>query len=218
MVAPPGTKGSAQRKTWYKLQTDTACCFQSILEAAPHKTATAWPLVSYLTNHSSKTNTTCWSLVEIQGRNHKRSSPTHKLTGVNWPVKTHQICADTGCRVEALPLAMDYRDGWGKKMKGICTINATWRYIYIYIYICMCVCVSEWASERVYACISVCVCVCVFSDLSIYIYVYACVRIFILHLSKVSLSLSLSLSLYICICVGISTLTMSTPTKNKFEM
>ena len=36
------------------------CHFKQILEAAPHKTTTLWPLVSFLTNHIGKINETCW--------------------------------------------------------------------------------------------------------------------------------------------------------------
>ena len=35
-----------------------------ILEATPYKTATVWPLTSYLTNHPSKMNKTCRALLE----------------------------------------------------------------------------------------------------------------------------------------------------------
>ena len=46
-------------KKW-ELYKNAMCCFEHILEATPHKTATVQPLTAYLTNHPSKRNKT-WS-------------------------------------------------------------------------------------------------------------------------------------------------------------
>ena len=48
-------------------------------------------------------------------------TPTHGHTSVNWPKTTniHQLCADTGCRLEDLSKA-------GKRVKGICAVNMPW--------------------------------------------------------------------------------------------
>ena len=43
-------------------------CFEQIFEAVPYKSAIVWPLTSHLTNHPSKINKTCHSLLEKLGR------------------------------------------------------------------------------------------------------------------------------------------------------
>ena len=42
---------------------------------------------------------------------------THRHTNVGWPTKIyiHQLCADTGCRLEDLPGAMTYWDRWRER-------------------------------------------------------------------------------------------------------
>ena len=46
-----------EEKAWWELCKDAAACsFEQILAAAPNKTAVARPLVSHLTNYSSKTS------------------------------------------------------------------------------------------------------------------------------------------------------------------
>ena len=50
-----------REKAKWELHKNAMCCFESILEAAPHKTVTAYPLASHLTNHQRKTNKTCLS-------------------------------------------------------------------------------------------------------------------------------------------------------------
>ena len=47
-----------------KLHEGAACCFEQILEAAPHKTAIVWLLASHLIKHQSKVSKTCWALMK----------------------------------------------------------------------------------------------------------------------------------------------------------
>ena len=49
------------------------CCFDQILEVAHHKTTVVWPLTSHHTNHPSKMNKSCWTLLW---------TPTHGYTNV----------------------------------------------------------------------------------------------------------------------------------------
>ena len=46
-------------KARWELQKHAACCFEQILEAAPHKTAAIQPLHFHLTNNPSKTSKIC---------------------------------------------------------------------------------------------------------------------------------------------------------------
>ena len=55
-------------------------------EAAPYKTVGIWSLASQLTNHPSKTNKTCWTLLKKQGKTHDILlwTPTHGPTSVGF--------------------------------------------------------------------------------------------------------------------------------------
>ena len=68
------------------------------------KTAIVWPFTFNLTNHPSKTNTTCW----------RRKDKLIKDISYVWWAKTYidQICLDTGCSQEDLP------DWWTIEMDG----------------------------------------------------------------------------------------------------
>ena len=55
--------GIPGEKTRWELNKEAACCFEQILEAAPHKTAAVRPLTSHLTKHSNNTSKTCWVLL-----------------------------------------------------------------------------------------------------------------------------------------------------------
>ena len=68
-------------KVRWELHKDGVCCFQQILEAAPHQTAAIQPF-TYLTNHPSKTKKD--ELI----RDVLLCTPTHGHTGVGWPATT----------------------------------------------------------------------------------------------------------------------------------
>ena len=46
-----------EKKAWWKLHKDGACCFEQTLEVASTKTATVQLFTSHLTNHPNKMNT-----------------------------------------------------------------------------------------------------------------------------------------------------------------
>ena len=60
----------------------------------------------------------------------------HGHTSVGWREKIyiHQLCADTGYRLEELPKAMVDRDGWWKRIKRICAVNKPWGGWWLIIY------------------------------------------------------------------------------------
>ena len=97
-------------KARWTLHKDAMCCFEQILEATPNKTVTVEPLASQLKNHPSKTNKTCWALLEKQGQTHKQHSSTNRPTIIARSAKTdiQQLCLDSGCHQEDLPTA----NGW----------------------------------------------------------------------------------------------------------
>ena len=55
-------------------------------------------------------------------------TPTYGHTSVGRPAKNYinQLSADTGCRLMDLPKAMNDRDGWWERVKGIYAISMTW--------------------------------------------------------------------------------------------
>ena len=117
------------------MQKNALCCFEKILEAAPHKRVTVRPLTFHLSNHLSKISKICWLQLEI----HKRYFPwipTQGQTSVSRTAKdyTRQFCADTWCCVEDLPTAIDDGDELREGVKEIMVISGTGLYIYIYIY------------------------------------------------------------------------------------
>ena len=61
-------------------------------------------------------------------------TPSHGQAKVGRPAKTYiqQLCADTGCSLEDLLRAIDYRKGWRERVREIHAGSATW-YIHIYI-------------------------------------------------------------------------------------
>ena len=46
-------------KGWLEWLKDADCCFEQILEVVPSTVGAVWPLISHLSNHSSKTNKKC---------------------------------------------------------------------------------------------------------------------------------------------------------------
>ena len=65
------TTGEEARRQLHKNAT---CNLKQVLAATPHKTPTVRPPAPYHENYSSKTNQTCRTLLEKQGRTHKRST------------------------------------------------------------------------------------------------------------------------------------------------
>ena len=64
----PGEKAS------WESYRDTACSFEQILKAAPHKATTVQPLTSHLTNHPNKTSKTGWALLKSKETQKQHSS------------------------------------------------------------------------------------------------------------------------------------------------
>ena len=53
-------------------------------------------------------------------------APSHGRAKAGRPARNYiqQLCADTGCIPEDLPEAMDDREGWQERVRGIRTSNA----------------------------------------------------------------------------------------------
>ena len=68
-------------------------------------------------------------------------TPTYGRVKAGRPARTYiqQLCEDTGCSPEDLPVAMNDREKWRERVRDIHACCTTWWwyiYIYIYIYIC----------------------------------------------------------------------------------
>ena len=97
-------------KARWKLCKNAAYCLEQILEAAPHKTATVWSPTSYLTNHLSKTNKTCETLLEKQRQTHKWRFLMDSYT---YTVLTSKdLLTSTLCRHRMQPRGSARSDGW----------------------------------------------------------------------------------------------------------
>ena len=57
-----------KEKARWELNKNATFCFEQVLEATPHKTATIQSLPSHLKNHPSKMSKTCRTLLEKQGQ------------------------------------------------------------------------------------------------------------------------------------------------------
>ena len=84
-------------------------------------------------------------------------TPSHGRAMARWPARTYiqQLCADTGCSLEDLLSAMDYREGWRERVREIHAGGVTWiwyiyiytyTYIYIYIHIYIYMYSSHWGT------------------------------------------------------------------------
>ena len=94
-------------KAWWEIHKDPECCFEQVLEAAPHKTAAVLLFTSYLTNHPNKMGNTYWTLLK-NSCDVLLWTPTHEHNSLGRPIKTfiQQLCADTGYHPEDLQSVM----------------------------------------------------------------------------------------------------------------
>ena len=95
----------------------------------------------------------------------KESSPNRTP---NQPINTyiHQLWANIGFCLGALPGVMTDRDGWQDRVKGIHAISMTWSWYHIY----MCVCIYKY----IYACMCVYIYIYIYTHTHISIYIYIC--------------------------------------------
>ena len=104
-------------------------CLEQILEATLHKKAAVRPLTTHPSNHSSKTNKTYGTLLEKQGRIHKRRSSMNSYTWMCqcWPTSKnlHQLCAYSRCNLEDLPGTIDGRNEWWECIRELRAASAT---------------------------------------------------------------------------------------------
>ena len=90
-----------------------------------------------------RANQTRRTLLEKQGRAHKRCTPMdHPLMDVQeWgrPARTYiqQLCEDTGCNPEDLPEAMNDREKWRETVRDIRAGGATWWWWWLLYYVCL---------------------------------------------------------------------------------
>ena len=55
-------------------------------------------------------------------------TPTYGWTKAGWPARTYiqQLCEDTGCSPEDLPVAMNDREKWWERVRDIRASGTTW--------------------------------------------------------------------------------------------
>ena len=90
------TAGEEARR---QLHRNAASYREQVLAATPHKTQPVRPPASYHENYSSKTNQTCTTLLEKQGRTHQWCAPMDPAYGqakAGRPAQTYiqQLCED----------------------------------------------------------------------------------------------------------------------------
>ena len=112
-----------REKARWELHKDAACCFEQLLEAAPHITAAVWPLTSHLTNHSrhARYDGYCWRSKDELISDILLWTPTHGHTRVGRPAKTYMHLCRHWIPFRGLAKSNDRR-GW-RESKGIHAIN-----------------------------------------------------------------------------------------------
>ena len=113
-----------------KLYKNVESSIKQVLATTPHETPTIRTLAPHHKNYTSSTNQTRRTLLEKQGRAHKRCTPvdpTHGCARVGRPARTYiqQLCEDTGCNPEDLPDAMNDREKWRETVRDIRADGAT---------------------------------------------------------------------------------------------
>ena len=121
---------AAGEETRRKLHKNVESSIKQVLATTPHETPTIWTLAPHHENYTSQTNQTRGTLLEKQGRAHKRCTPvdpTYGCAKVGRPARTYiqQLCEDTGCNPEDLPEAMNDREKWRERVRDIRAGGAT---------------------------------------------------------------------------------------------
>ena len=113
-----------------KLHKNVESSIKQVLATTPHETPTIRILAPHHENYTSSTNQTRRTLLEKQGRAHKRCTPVdphiwmYKSATTSTNIHT-QLCEDTGCNPEDLPEAMNDREKWRERVKDIRAGGAT---------------------------------------------------------------------------------------------
>ena len=94
---------------------------EQILEVTPLKSAAVRSHTSHHTGH-------CWGSKGELVSGVLLWTPSHGGAGVGRLARTYlqQLSTDTGCSLEDLPHAMDYRDEWRGRVREICACSTTW--------------------------------------------------------------------------------------------
>ena len=128
MIAPFRVYWNVWRKTL--MESTQGCCIQHILDKSEKRHLTKHQLCSHLplisqTNQVNRTRYAGQSKDEQHKTHYRIDSFIYEYTSVGWPAKTciHQLCEDTGCRLEDLPRSMTGRNGWRNKVKRICSVS-----------------------------------------------------------------------------------------------
>ena len=70
----------------------------------------------------------CWRSKDELISDTLQWTPSHGQAKVGRPARTYiqQLCSNTGCSLEDLPGAMDYRDGWWDRVREIHASSMAW--------------------------------------------------------------------------------------------
>ena len=106
------TAGEEARRQLHK---NAASNLEQVLAATPHKTPTVRPPASYHENYSSYTNQTCRTLLEKQGRTHKRCTLVDPHT---WPCKNRTTSTNIHSATMWGYGMLSWRPAWGDERYG----------------------------------------------------------------------------------------------------
>ena len=102
-------------KAGWKQHKNATSYFELFLDATPYETPAVGPLspISKTIQERRRRAEPCWWSKDEFISDIFQWTPTHERGSIDRPARTylHQLCADTGCRLEDL----DDRDGWGER-------------------------------------------------------------------------------------------------------
>ena len=138
-------------KALLQLHKNATSNIEQVLETAHRNAAAIRPPTTHCENYQNWTNQTFRTSTGWRSRDKLISdvlqwTPSHGRAKVGRPARTNiqQLCADTGCRPEDLPEAMDDREGWRKRVRYISADSVTWWwwwwwYMHVGVFVCLCV-------------------------------------------------------------------------------
>ena len=111
-------------KAWHQLHKNTVSNIEQVLEATLHKVAAIRPCTTHHENYKvrqTKHAGQCWRSREELISDVLLWTPSHGRAKSGQPARTNlqQRCGDMECSPEDLPEAMNDREGWWERVRGI---------------------------------------------------------------------------------------------------
>ena len=123
-----------------QLHKNAARNLEQVLEATPQKTPTirpSAPITKTIQDRRTRYAGQCWKSKDELTSDVLLWTPTYDGQKHGRPTRTYiqQLCEDTGCSPEDLPDAMNDREKWRERVRGIRASDTTWRWWWWWLWI-----------------------------------------------------------------------------------